>query len=163
MKTGIKTIALASVVALCTSGAFAKTSRNHGHSKPEKVAVTTTVKTKTVTKVKSHPEKVSKADPGHHDEHRRRPNPNSRRRKSHHDGHVSEIHHKNHELPRPDHRPAPVVKHRHGEKRPSVVVVERHHARPVTIVEPVVEVDPAAVAAGAIVGGIIALTAIAAD
>ena len=60
MKTTVKTIAIASIIALGTASAFAKPANGHHNNPQGKTVTTTTVKTTTTTKtVKEQPKEVA--------------------------------------------------------------------------------------------------------
>lgn len=169
MKTTVKTIAIASIIALGTASAFARPA-NGNKNNPQNKTVTTTTVTTTKT-VKEETKKVAsnkqaKPNPKKEASHMR-PNENKRRHVVKHEG--------------PKHEPRPVAK-QEGPKAPKpavkpapvchTTVVKTFEvakpAKPVTVVKTVeakpatVEIDGKSLAAGAIIGGILALTAVAA-
>lgn len=152
MKTTVKTIAIASIIALGTASAFAKPGNGHHNNPQGKTVTTTTVKTTTTKTVKVEPKKVAS---NHHarPEAKHVSKKESGHIKNHGKHHVAkhEIHPSN--THRPCQKPVAVVK---TSKRPvpaPVVVVKEVEVRPVHA-----EVDGASLAAGAIIGGIIGLT-----
>ena len=183
MKTTVKTIAIASIIALGTASAFARPANGHHNNPQGKTVTTTTVKTTTTTKtVKEQPKKVAS---NHHARPDAKPAPkkeishrkehdNRRRHVAKHEGPKYEprpvAKQEGPKAPKPECKPAPVAKHVHPKPacRPTTVVkkveVVKTVPAPVTVVEEVevrpvhAEVDGASLAAGAIIGGIIGLT-----
>lgn len=153
MKTTVKTIAIATVIALGTASAFAKPA--NGNKTAQNKTVTTTTVTTTTKTVKEETKKVAsnqQAKPNHKKEvSNKRPNENRRR-------HVAKK-----EPPKPAVKPVPVC---HTTVVKTVEVAKP--AKPVTVVKTVearpatIELDGKSLAAGAIIGGILALTAVAA-
>lgn len=177
MKTTAKTIALASIIVLGSGWAFARPARDNGRKEQEKVVTVTTVKTTTIDpKVKEHPKKVHQAETKKAE----RPAPVARESSPRHmagkrqgpnrNRHVAKRPAGAKPVSHPECRPEPVAKHKPCAEVPKHVghaAPAPAHVKVVTKVEKrphhCAGLDGKSVAAGAIVGGIIALTAVAAS